>query len=86
MFVADEVVEDEYLEVAAHPGAIIAALAAHDRRHAAITAAVGEFDRDQSWALDGARSMKAWLVGFGGRSPATPPAWYATPAPSANCR
>ena len=56
-------------EVAAHPGAIIAALASHDRRHAAITTAVGEFDRNQSWALDGARSMKAWLVGFSGRSP-----------------
>ena len=49
-------------EVAAHPGAIIAALAARDRLDAAIAAAVGEFDRDQSWALDGARSMKAWLV------------------------
>ena len=56
------------LEVAAHPGAIISALAVHDRRQAAITAAVGEFDRDQSWALDGARSMKAWLIAFTGRS------------------
>jgi len=56
-------------EVAAHPGAIITALAARDRHDAAITTAVGEFDHHGSWALDGARSMKAWLVGFGGRSP-----------------
>ena len=68
MFVVDEVDDDTVLEVAAHPAAIIAALAALDRRQAAITAAVGEFDRDQSWALDGARSMKAWLVSFTGRS------------------
>ena len=69
MFVAAETDGDECLEVGAHPGAIITALASHDRRHAAIATAVGEFDRDQSWALDGARSMKAWLVSFTGRSP-----------------
>ena len=69
MFVAAEIDEETVFEVAAHPGAIITALASHDRRHAAIATAVGEFDRDQSWALDGARSMKAWLVSFTGRSP-----------------
>ncbi len=55
--------------MAAHPAGIITALATRDRLDAAIATAVGEFDRDQSWAFDGARSMKAWLVGFGGRSP-----------------
>ena len=69
MFVDVGVNDDTVLEVAAHPAAIISALAVHDRRQAAITTAVGEFDRDQSWALDGARSMKAWLIAFTGRSP-----------------
>ena len=68
MFV-DGVDDDDMVDVAAHPGAIITALAVHDRQQAAITVAVGEFDRHQSWALDGARSMKAWLVAFTGRSP-----------------
>ena len=86
MFVAAEMDGDECLEMGAHPGAIITALATRDRLDAAIAAAVGEFDRDQSWALDGARSMKAWLVSFTGRSPATPPGSYATPAPCASCQ
>ena len=55
MFVVEDV-EDECPEVAAHPGAIITALATRDRLDAAIATAVGEFDRDQSWALDAARS------------------------------
>ncbi len=69
MFVHGVVEDDTIIEVAAHPSAIITALATRDRLDAAIAAAVGEFDRDQSWALDGARSMKAWLVTFTGRSP-----------------
>ncbi|MGD9701480.1 MAG: DUF222 domain-containing protein [Acidimicrobiia bacterium] len=59
--------EDE-LMVPAHAAAICDALALRDRLDAAIAVAIGEFDRDGGWLLDGARSLKAWLIAHGRRS------------------
>ena len=49
------------LDIPAEATALRAALAIHDRLGAKIALAVGEFDRDGAWDLDGATSMRAWL-------------------------
>lgn len=47
---------------AARSAEVVELLAAQERLQALVTAVVGEWDRDQAWALDGAASPVAWLA------------------------
>ena len=47
---------------AAKSEAVLALLGAQERLAALVTAVVGEWDADQSWALDGSLSPVAWLA------------------------
>jgi hypothetical protein len=51
----------EHLEIPAWGDALAEAMAIRDRLDAAICAAVGVFDAERGWEVEGATSMTAWL-------------------------